>query len=87
MDIYKKLIINYIEQSLTIEDIFNYAGKNKILLSKDDALTIYNFIKKNYNSILNGDESSFKELKLNVDSLLYQKLIELYSYYKHKLML
>ena len=86
MNIYKKIIKNYVEQSLTLEDIYNYAGKNNMMLSKKDATTIYDFIKKNYQSILDGEESSFSQLKNSLDSMLYQKIIELYQYYKSKLM-
>ena len=41
--------------------------------------------KRNYKFILNGDESSFKDLEQQLDKDLYKKIKELYMYYKSKL--
>ncbi len=56
--------------------------KNNFMLSSRDSIIIYNFIKRNYKFILNGDESSFKDLEQQLDKDLYKKIKELYMYYK-----
>lgn len=70
---------------MTTNDILNFAKKNNISISTSESIIIYNFIKSNYKFILNGDESSLKELKNSLREDLYNKIIELYMYYKNKL--
>ena len=70
---------------MTTNDILNFAKKNNISISTSESIIIYNFIKINYKFILNGDESSLKELKNSLREDLYNKIIELYMYYKNKL--
>ena len=82
--IYKNLIINYVN-NMTTNDILNFAKKNNISISTSESIIIYNFIKRNYKFILNGDDSSLKELKNSLREDLYNKIIELYMYYKNKL--
>ncbi|MCI8346935.1 MAG: DUF2624 family protein [Bacilli bacterium] len=85
--IYKNLISNYINHNLTVDDILTYAAKKQILLSKSDSIIIYNFIKRNYKNILNGDESSFQELQESISNYLYQKIMSLYKEYKSKFLI
>ena len=87
MNIYKNLIMNYINNKLTVEDIVEYAAKNGTSLSSSESIIIYNFIKRNYKNILDGDESSFIELEQQLDRNLYHKIINLYMNYKSKLLL
>ncbi len=70
---------------MTTNDILNFAKKNNISISTSESIIIYNFIKRNYKFILNGDDSSLKELKNSLREDLYNKIIELYMYYKNKL--
>lgn len=84
--IYKNLITNYINNNLSIDDIKEYALKSNINLSHSDTIIIYNFIKRNYKNILDGDESSFNNLKLQINKDLYDKIIKIYNYYKSKLL-
>lgn len=79
--------MNYINNKLTVEDIIEYAAKNNTSLSSSESIIIYNFIKRNYKNILDGDESSFKELEQQLDKNLYHKIINLYMNYKSKLLL
>lgn len=81
----KNLIINYINTTLSPNIIEEYGSKNNINISNTDSIIIYKFIKRNYNFILNGDESSFIELKQEINPILYVKLYDLYMYYKSKL--
>ena len=85
MLIYKKIIENYVKTTLSPEIIIDYAYKNNFMLSSRDSIIIYNFIKRNYKFILNGDESSFKDLEQQLDKDLYKKIKELHIYYKSKL--
>ena len=70
---------------MTTNDILNFAKKNNISISTSESIIIHNFIKRNYKFILNGDDSSLKELKNSLREDLYNKIIELYMYYKNKL--
>lgn len=70
---------------MTTNDILNFAKKNNISISTSESIIIYNFIKRNYKFILNGDDSYLKELKNSLREDLYNKIIELYMYYKNKL--
>ena len=84
INIYKNLIENYIN-NMDIDDIKSFALKNNISISNTESIIIYNFIKINYKSILNGDESSFISLKQSLREDLYIKIMELYMHYKSKL--
>ena len=60
---------------MTTNDILNFAKKNNISISTSESIIIYNFIKRNYKFILNGDDSSLKELKNSLREDLYNKII------------
>ena len=79
-----QLIKNYINK-LTIQDINNIANKNNINLNDYELNFIYNQIKNNYNDLLYGDSTNiFNELKNNVSSDNYYKIMELYTKYKQR---
>ena len=69
---YKELIKKWIP-NLTKENIIDYAKKINISLSDSDANTLYQFIMRNYTEILEGNETSFKELKQKINPNLYQQ--------------
>ena len=83
--IYKNIIINYIEKSLSIDEIIEFAKKNNIKITTSESIIIYNFIKENYISILNKDNNKIGELKNYIRDDLYQEIISLYNKYKDKL--
>ena len=79
-----QLINSYIDK-LTIQDINNIANKNNINLNDYELNFIYNQIKNNYNDLLYGDSTNiFNELKNNVSSDNYYKIMELYTKYKQR---
>ena len=79
-----QLIKSYINK-LTIQDINNIANKNNINLNDYELNFIYNQIKNNYNDLLYGDSTNiFNELKNNVSSDNYYKIMELYTKYKQR---
>ncbi len=80
---YKELIKKWIP-NLTKKNIIDYAKKINISLSDSDANTLYQFIMKNYSEILEGNETSFKELKQKINPNLYQQLLKLYEQNKAK---
>ena len=80
---YKELIKNWIP-NLTKEILAEYAKKINIFLTNSDADRLYQFIMKNYDEILEGDETSFKELKQKINPDLYQQLLKLYQQNKAK---
>jgi len=67
---------------MTVNDVINFANKNNISISSSESIIIYNYIKRNYKFILNNDDSSLSELKNSLRKDLYDKIIELYMYYK-----
>lgn len=82
--IYKALIQKYIN-TITIEDIKNFAIKNKMPISDNEALIIYNFIKKYYNEVLNKNDQIFLLLKDKVRPQVYNNIIDLYNKNKTKI--
>lgn len=85
MFIYRNLIVNYINHKLTPEIIKVYASNNSFPITTSESIIIYNFIKRNYNLILNGNNEIIKSLKCEVRDDLYNKVYDLYIYYKSKL--
>ena len=51
-------------------------------LSDQEINIIYNFIKENYNSLLEQDTSSFELLKNQLNKETYNEIINLYNKYK-----
>ena len=84
MHIYKKLIINYINNNLNPTIIREYAANNNFTISTTESIIIYNFIKRNYNFLLNGYDDKIYELKPELRDDLFSKIEELYFYYKKK---
>lgn len=84
MHIYKKLIINYINNNLSPTIIKEYAINNDFPITTSESIIIYNFIKRNYNFILNGNDDKIYELRPEVRDDLFKKIEELYFYYKKK---
>ena len=80
---YKEIIKKYIN-ILTKEDIKRYALKENIEVTNEEITIIYNFIKTNYQEILNNNEKSFYLLKQKLKPELYNTIISLYNKYKTK---
>ncbi len=82
---YEKLIKNYVDK-LTINDIFNFANYENIVISNNDANTILFYIKNYWQIIYKGDSTQiFIELKSKLQESTYKKVIELYNKYKNKI--
>lgn len=84
INIYKKIIENYINTTLNPSIIKDYASNNNFNISSSESIILYNFIKENYKSILNGNNEVLLKLKLLIRKDLYEEVIKLYNYYKNK---
>ncbi len=80
---YKELIKKWIP-NITPTIIKEYGEKIGIKLKDSETTILYQFIKKNYSEILDGNENSFKELKEQLNPNIYQKLLNLYQQAKEK---
>lgn len=80
---YKELIKHWLP-NLTPKIILDYAKSINIPLTTNDANILYQFIMKNYSEILDGNETSFKELQKEINPTLYNQVINLYKEQKNK---
>ena len=80
---YKELIKSYIPK-LTPKLIKEYGKKLNISLTDSETIILYQFIMKNYSEILEGNETSFIELKKKLSPTLYTQLIKVYNENKLK---
>ncbi len=80
---YKELIKSYIPK-LTPRMIKDYGETINISLTDSETIILYQFIMKNYSEILEGNETSFIELKRKLNPNLYQQLLNLYNENKNK---
>ena len=81
--IYKELVRGYINK-LTTKDIEGFAKKNNISYTNDELLVVYQFIKYNYNELLDENIKVFEEIRNKVSPTLYKQLLNLYIEYKQK---
>ena len=81
--IYKDLIIKNIHK-LRLQDVENFAKKNEIVYTKEEALIVYQFIQYHYHDLLDENIRVFEEIKGKISPVLYQKLLTLYIDYKQK---
>lgn len=84
INIYKKIIENYINTTLNPSIIKDYASNNNFNISSSESIILYNFIKENYKFILNGNDEVLLKLKRLIRKDLYEEVIKLYNYYKNK---
>ena len=83
MNIY--LIEEYIKR-LNINDIERFALKQGITLDKDELDIIYNYIKKDYKTIIYGNPRDILiDIKNKVKPLTYNKIENLYEKFKDKI--
>ena len=79
----KKMIENYIK-NLTKKHINEFATKNNIFLNNNELNLIYKQIKENWYTIIYKDPTPiFQNIKENINTDTYQKIITLYySFYE-----
>lgn len=69
---------------LRIQDLEEFAYKNNISYTNDELIEVYQFIRFNYNDLLNENVKVFEELKDKISPTLYKRLLDLYIEYKNK---
>ncbi len=69
---------------LKINDLEEFAYKNNISYTNDELVEVYQFIRFNYNELLNENIKVFEELKTKISPSLYKTLLDLYIEYKNK---
>ena len=80
----KFVIKKYIE-TLTENEIEEFALKEGIKLLDEEKKVIYLYIKNYWETLLDGDSTFiFEELKEKLQPKTYEKVIELYNKYKKK---
>ncbi len=80
--IYKDLVKKYIG-NLKISHIKDYAQKQNIVLTEEESIIIYSFIKEHYLDLLE-DDSTIYLLKKKITSSLFSKILILYQENKAK---
>ena len=79
------LVEEYVKR-LTKEDITKFSESQGVILEEAELNTIYNYIKKDYKTILYGNARSIlDELKQKVKPLTYHKIETLYIKFKDKI--
>lgn len=80
----EKLINEYVYR-MTKEDVNKFAIKNGIVLNQNELDLIFNNIKNNWHTLVYGNARSILDsIKDKVEPLTYQKIENLYVYFKDK---
>lgn len=79
----KSLLKNYIDL-LTLEKVKEFSLKNNVNLNDNELNYIIKLVKENYDEILLNDTKYLEDLKNNINPNEFQKINDLYLYYKNK---
>ena len=79
----KNIVKNYINL-LNTQKLKEFGLKNNIYLTDYELEYLLDLIKNNFEDILKDDKKYLEEIKNNINPLEYQKLKDLYLYYKNK---
>lgn len=80
----QKMIENKIN-NLTLNDLKILASNNNVDLNNQELNYLYNKIKKDWYAFLYNDPNPIlTDIKNNINSNSYNKLLELYYYYKNR---
>ena len=77
------LLKKYIN-TLTIDKLNELLVKNDIKLSNNELLVLLNLVKDNFDDILINDTKYLNVLKEKIDSENYNKIENLFNYYKNR---
>ena len=85
LNIKKSEIENHIK-NISKEDIFKFAEKYNIYLSKKELDWTYSFVKNNYNKFIDNPKSlNLNNYKSNFSEINFNKLTNLYNKYSNYL--
>ena len=79
----KSLIKNYIEL-LSIDKLKEFGLKNNINLTNIELNYLLDLIKNNYEDMIKDDTKYLEHVKKNINPTEFEKLKELYLYYKNR---
>lgn len=80
----EKLISEYVSR-MTKDDVISFAQKNGIILNNSELNLIFSNIKENWHTIVYGNARGIlDDIKTKVEPLTYQKIENLYVYFKDK---
>lgn len=79
----KSLIKNYVSK-LTKEKLDGFAKKKDIYLNDSELNFLLDLIKNNIDDILKNDEKYLIKIKNNISTTNYDKLYQVYIYYKNR---
>ena len=79
----KSLIKNYVSK-LTKEKLDGFAKKKDIYLNDSELNFLLDLIKNNIDDILKNDEKYLIKIKNNISTTNYDKLYQIYIYYKNR---
>lgn len=80
---YKSLIKTWIE-NLQKEEFTNYLKQYNLWQSNEETDILYNFLKKDWEKVYDGNIETFEQIKKQVSEDTYQKLYNLYLDAKKK---
>ena len=80
----KKVLEQYINR-IRKEDIVRYGIKEGIIIKPNELDLIYDYIKNDYERLIDKPMDIIIEIKDKISNKLYQKLLELYDKYKDTL--
>ena len=80
----EKMLKKYIS-NLKIQDIHDFAIKNGVKLTNDEAEIIYEYIQNDWETVVFGDENIvLAKIKNQISDKTYNKMVELLKYFKQK---
>ncbi len=81
---YDYLIGQFVER-MTDDDIDRFAKQNGITLTKEEICIFSTYIKRDWRTLVHGNPRKiFDEVESKLEPATYQKMIELYRYFKEK---
>ncbi len=80
----KLIILKYMDK-LTQDDILKFSYNQNVTITDNELNIIYTYIKKYPERILNEPLEVLSEIKDDISTNVYNKLLELYYKYKNKI--
>ena len=69
---------------MSIEDLRLLANKYNVVYTEDELVAVYNFVKDDYQELLNQNIESFQKIKDKINPKLYSQLLNTYIDLKQK---
>lgn len=69
---------------MSIEDLRLLANRYNVVYTEDELVAVYNFVKDDYQELLNQNIESFQKIKDKINPKLYNQLLNTYIDLKQK---